>query len=127
MFITQSTQNHETHSLGEFKDDQIQNHTHTRGTMEITGRDDIAWSGVHNGAVNNSFRKEGAFTGLERYSSDNNYIGNGRDTIGQITVPVGISFKASNGWTGSTSNPSGRGGDTTHGKQIGVRYIIKVL
>lgn len=34
-------------------------------------------------------------------------------------------FQASRNWSGSTSNPSGRGGDTTHGKQIGVNYIIK--
>lgn len=93
--------------------------------MEITGRDDIGWSGVHNGAINNSTRKEGAFTKINQYSSDNSYIGNGRDSIGQMTVPVGISFKASNGWTGSTSNPSGRGGNTTHGKQVGINFIIK--
>ena len=67
---------HDTYELGQFKDDQMQTHTHSNGAFG---------------------------------EADNTYGGPYR-------VIPGVT---------NTGNNSGRSGATTHGKQIGVNYIIK--
>lgn len=75
--ITQSIAAHDRYNLGQFKDDQVQEHTHTFTTVG-SGSGMLASGGSYNLVV-----------------------------------------------TETTSSNSGRSGTTTHGKQLGVNYIIK--
>ena len=77
--LSQSGHSHDIYALGEFKDDQIQSHTHT---------------------VNHQ-------SGSEDY---------GATYHGDLTVKFGA---------GKSSANTGRTGTTTHGKQLGVNFIIK--
>lgn len=92
-------------------------HYHDRGTMEITGKDALAWGGEHSGVITNGNRCEGAFSlnnGNDKYQSNNQWHGTTQSSGFSANVPVGISFKASNGWTGRTSGSlidQGNGGD----------------
>ena len=107
-------------------------HTHTRGTMEITGRDAIAWAGVHRGAINNGGTREGALSAETQYTNaggNSDAWGNAMGGEGSI-VPLGIAFKASLGWSGSTSEPSnGRTGPSGENearpKNVRMNWIIK--
>lgn len=122
---------HDTYTVGQFKDDQKQththtiSHTHTRGTMEITGN-------------LTNYNKTNAASGY--YNADGAFVHTGfKGSYAHSPVPSddinveGIDFIASRTWTGNTSEPSnansgndtGRTGATTHGKQLGVNYIIK--
>lgn len=67
-------------------------HTHTRGTMEITGG--------FSAKVNNSYQRWGAFSATdagERTSGD----------YGGSSYPSGVAFVASRTWTGETSSTGG--------------------
>lgn len=75
--ITKSIATHDRYNLGQFKDDQVQEHTHTFTTVG-SGSGMLASGGSYNLVV-----------------------------------------------TETTSSNSGRSGTTTHGKQLGVNYIIK--
>lgn len=104
---------HDVYALGEFKDDQVGNHSHDKGTMEISGDFSCRstkgdWDG----------RATGAF-GLENY--DQAYNSGSGSTSGAQR----INFYASRTWTGRTSNPNNRHGDTTRQKSVGVNFIIK--
>ena len=79
---TAGTQNHDEYTLGQFKDDQMQNHTHLPNGL-TGGR-------IHNG-------RAGGSAACEDQISEH-------DT-GYVSV--------------------GRRGSTTHGKQVGLYYIIK--
>ena len=79
---TQGTQDHDVYTLGEFKDDQMQNHTHLPNGL-TGGR-------IHNGRDSGSNQCEDMIT---------------EHNTGLIA--------------------SGRSGTTTHGKQVGLNYIIK--
>jgi len=76
----------------------MQKHTHTRGTMDITGtfsfNDDSS-----NAGVDASASGTGAFTGVNGggYGSDVANSGGG------WVIGKGFNFKASNNWTGATS------------------------
>jgi len=100
---------HDPFSLGEFKNDQLQDHQHTRGDMNITG-----WIEQ----VESKGAWGGAFTG---------YREAGGAAWGTGDNPRNrISFDASWTWTGSTSDPStGSHGSVTRGKRLGVNFIIK--
>lgn len=74
---------HDTYTVGQFKDDQVQDHTHV-------------------------------------------YLHIPQDTHSDLHIPSGSGYAYGNLYTYSTGTPnSGRHGDTTHGKQLGVNYIIK--
>lgn len=109
---TASIESHDVYAVGEFKDDQVQTHKHSRGTQNITGR-------VSNGEVPAAgFIADGAF-----YAEGNSYPGNGDNDNDN---PL-IHFDASRSWTGQSSEPEGdniRLGATTHGKQFGVKMYI---
>lgn len=78
---TDTIADHDVYTLGEFKDDQLQNHTHS-------------------------------------YTIPNGSGGGGQ--------PSGTAW-TNNTYTKQTASMQGRGGDTTHGKQKGVNYIIKAV
>ena len=65
-------------------------HTHTRGTMEITGSYNVYWSTVNS--------LSGAFYGSSATSNGSNQGG------GSGNYFDGVNFKASNTWTGETSS-----------------------
>lgn len=70
------------------------NHTHTRGTMEITGR--LGWLGSAR------YLAGQVQSGALSFTKDN--TDGGKDGTGAV---VGfVNLKASDGWTGSTSTPS---------------------
>ncbi len=94
--IDNTNQSHEIHTLGEFKDDQLQTIT-----GELYGM---------NQCNNMSITASGAF--VAGHSGRMEYQGS--DT----SSSSGASFDSSR---------VTRGGTTTHGKQIGVTYLIKVL
>lgn len=158
--------NHDTYYVGEFRDDRVaehkhtatvtdpghahianvsevehshtMSHTHTKGTMDITG------------SVSINDQTGTQPTGCFEFAGDPGYDGpkddgsNGR-----------INFRASNTWTGETSEPSNsRTGKTktnvsvgiadattgvsvdiantgtgavTHGKQVGINYFVKAI
>ncbi|MBQ2639147.1 MAG: tail fiber protein [Bacilli bacterium] len=122
---------HDTYTVGQFKDDQKQththtiSHTHTRGTMEITGS--LTNYNATN-AASGYYDASGAFV----HNSITGSYAHSPIPSGDVNV-LGIDFIASRNWTGSTSEPSntnsgndtGRTGTTTHGKQLGVNFIIK--
>lgn len=89
----QDIKSHDVYELGQFKDDQLQGHSH-----------DLEWS---NGLPNYSTG------GL--YSGGGNYNSNEKNST-ELTIK-GVKTDNENG------NP--RVGTTTHGKQIGLNYIIK--
>ena len=78
---------HDTYELGQFKDDQMQTHTHIY-TRSYTGYNSNLW-----------------------HPNSTSSLGTGLDN-------------ATDG-TGAIKGATGRTGTTTHGKQIGVNYIIK--
>ena len=73
---------HDPYSLGQFKDDQMQSHTHT---VVVLNGNEAQWP----------------------------------------IAPLAGAFYSNGDETKTTSNSNGRTGTTTHGKQIGVNYIIK--
>ena len=81
---TLSIATHDVYTLGEFKDDQFQSHTHSYTDYGISN----TTSGISGG---------------------------------------GLSYTAGyfSAWSRTTGTPSGRTGTTTHGKQVGVNWIIK--
>ena len=119
-------------------------HEHNRGNMDITGSFRLIFGGAANALKK---EKNGCFT-VNGTKTNYNRIGgftdvSSSDPVFQYAVDgnTPIEFKASDGWTGQVSGPldtsgnaiyntginSGRTWDTTHGKQIGVRYLIKAL
>ena len=80
---------HDTYTLGQFKDDQLQNHQHYR------------YAGNYNG-WNRGIEQGDFFTFIQ----DSNEYSNGKQT-------------------GDVFGDESRKGTTTHGKRIGVNYIIK--
>lgn len=122
---------HDTYTVGQFKDDQKQththtiSHTHTRGTMDITGS--LTNYNATN-AASGYYDASGAFV----HNGVTGSYAHSPVPSGDVNV-LGIDFIASRNWTGNTSEPSnansgndtGRTGTTTHGKQLGVNYIIK--
>ena len=136
---TFSIGNHDAYTLGEFKDDQMERHTHNmhhehnRGSMHITG-------GMSNCCFESGVESSGVLGLSEAYNSIS--IRKSSDWgIHFRTVSIDTNNNNGNNWTGQTSGPldisgnaiyntginSGRTWDTTHGKQIGVRYLIKAL
>lgn len=84
---------HDVYNLGQFKDDQLQGHSH-----------DLEWSrGLPNYSVG------GLYSGGGSYNSNDK-------TSTELTIK-GVKKDGENG--------TPRVGTTTHGKQIGIRYIIK--
>lgn len=90
---------HPSHIFGKLIDrsvDEIEPHSHTRGTMDITGRLGIWFWGVQSAS--------GAFTvDSITSSSPAKYTGSNH------TGGANALFKASNSWTGSTSEVGGGG------------------
>ena len=91
---------HDTYTLGQFKDDQFKSHNHD---AKITG-------GEHSHKV--------------RTGVDGPYL--------PAVSPGGKAYFATNKFESSSSDKhshdisiNNRGGETTHGKQVGVNYIIK--
>lgn len=101
-------------------------HTHTRGTMEITGRAQF------DGSANGSFSASGAL----KYSGYSGIFGNGGGEGFDNNIVVNL--KASDGWTGATSsngahthtvtNSAGvaMNGNTVLPQSVGCNYIIKI-
>ena len=77
---------HDVYQLGEFKDDQVQEHKHT----------------------------------YSRLKKDREFIHSAHGGVNFIRTGDYVS-----GTTGTSNANSGRSGTTTHGKQVGVNYIIK--
>lgn len=84
---------HDVYKLGQFKDDQLQGHSH-----------DLKWS-----------------QGLPNYSEGGLYSGGGSYNS-NISRSTELTIK---GVKTDEENGIPRAGTTTHGKQIGVKYIIK--
>lgn len=101
-------------ALGEFIDDRGQKHTHTRGSMNITGSPAV----MSYGRINSDYTPTGAF-----YTMDASYSMMAGDY--SPTYPR-VGFDASRSWTGTTSDPSGRSGATTEVKAVGVNWIYKI-
>lgn len=80
---------HDVFAPGEFKDDCVQRHFHSRGTMEITGKTSVlTYTGESEGAL--SFERAGE-----------NYVHRSFDKS-----PAGyVKLQASKSWTGKTSAP----------------------
>jgi microcystin-dependent protein len=101
-------------------------HTHTRGTMEITGRAQF------DGSANGGYSASGAL----KSSGDNGIIGTGGGPGDDYNIVV--SLKASDGWTGATSSNGAHthtvtnsvgvamNGNTVLPQSVGVNYIIKI-
>ena len=94
---------HDTYTLGQFKDDQFKSHNHG---AKITGGKHKHWVGARNDALLN-------------IGGDGNCIVNQGDSHQSGNVASSLE--------GHTHDISiyNTGGDTTHGKQVGVNYIIK--
>lgn len=90
---------HDAYTLGQFKDDQFASHTHVQNAHYHTTNSGMRWTA---GVYNNFALTNGG-----------NYYGQYPDAIANATT-------ATNQNTGATS-----GG--THGKRIGVNYIIKAI
>lgn len=112
---------HNTVALGAFQNDTVKSHshtmshTHTRGTMNITGQ---ATRSLRSGTINSGAL---SVTGDARNNQYNLTLSGKRVTI---------NIDASRNWTGSTSEPSSAntgssGSVTTEMKAVGVNYIIK--
>lgn len=78
--LDETGHSHDVYGLGEFKDDQMQEHTH-------------------------------------QYKL--NFYGSGSDISSSCTNGINAAYN-------TTINTSGRTGTTTHGKQVGVNYIIHI-
>ena len=94
---------HDTYTLGQFKDDQFKSHNHT---ASITGGGQAHWVGARNDALLN-------------VSGD-----------GDCLVNQGDSHQSGSVLSSWEEHSHGieiynNGGSTTHGKQVGVNYIIK--
>lgn len=76
-------------------------HTHTRGTMNITG--ELNYNQTYSGNIFSSGGLVGAFTSINTSAQD--YYVNGRSTGGGW--PENIIFDASRTWTGETSSVGG--------------------
>ena len=94
---THTIKDHDEYTLGQFKDDQIQNIT---GSL-------VAAVGADRKIA------DGAFN-VENYAGSDNMIG----STGQASPHVKYTLDASR---------VARAGTTTHGKQVGVNYIIKAI
>ena len=90
---------HDTYTLGEFKDDQFQGHYHQQWY-----RSAMSSAGTVRGGIMDD--SEGAISKVSLQTSNNSYI---REA------------------TTDGMNRTPRIGTTTHGKQIGINYIIKAL
>lgn len=105
---TDSIAAHDTYTVGQFKDDQLQNITGKIGQSGSSSGDNFLTDCGMSELV-----QEGAlYVGSTAYRSD---MSNGS---GGQTEPISIDFDASR---------SARAGTTTHGKQKGVNYIIKAV
>ena len=94
---------HDLYSLGEFKDDQFKSHNHG---AKITGGEHSHWVGARNDALLN-------------VSGD-----------GDCIVNQGDSHQSGSVQSSSEGHSHGitihnTGGNTTHGKQVGVNFVIK--
>lgn len=94
---------HDTYTLGQFKDDQFKSHNHD---VSITGGEHGHWVGVRNEAILN-------------ISGDGDCSVNQGDPKQTGNVLSSIEGHSHN------ITIYNRGGETTHGKQVGVNYIIK--
>lgn len=90
---THTIATHDTYTLGQFKDDQVQEHTHN---INAIGTPSLEIFSEHIGA-----------------GTDAGYVGHDADLN-----------NVANKYIASTIT-NGRKGSTTHGKQLGVNYIIK--
>ncbi len=112
---------HDTYSVGTFKDDQFKSHTHsfsgTTGGMSgnATGSISCTAEGLFNGRGSVTATGNLSLSGSVSWAGGDNNEGNKPNKM-SIDVSHTHSFS---GTTGST------GGATTHGKQLGVNYIIK--
>ena len=105
---------HDVFSLGEYKDDCLQNHKHTRGDMEIYGSFSCR-------STRGDWDKHA--DGTFALSSQGTAYNSGSGGVAGAEV---INFYASRNWTGSTSDPStGSHGSVTRGKRLGSNFIIK--
>lgn len=83
---------------------EMPSHTHTRGTMEITGNVLTSWTDNSGGGLIFGFGGSGAFS--------TSHVGTARwaaATATGGTQPNQLNFTASAGWTGSTSSSGGNG------------------
>lgn len=94
---------HDTYTLGQFKDDQFKSHNHD---ASITG-------GAHSHRV------------AVRVSALMNIAGTGNCPVSQDDPNKAGDVYSSTAGHHHDISISYRGGETTHGKQIGVNYIIK--
>lgn len=90
---------HDVYALGQFKDDQFASHTHVQNAHYHTTNLGMRWT---------------------RGASNNFALTNGGNYYGQLPDAITNATTATNQYTGATS-----GG--THGKRIGVNYIIKAI
>lgn len=97
---THNIATHDVYGLGEFKDDQVQTHSHTINHQHGTGS-----------TANNRVLAEGTGQGFQ-IGGQYSVSASSRD----VTIPA---------YSGSSGNNNGRSGTTTHGKRIGLNYIIK--
>lgn len=105
---------HDVFSLGEYKDDCLQNHKHTRGDMEIYGNFSCR-------STRGDWDKYA--DGVFAVSLQGTAYNSGSGSVAGAEV---INFYASRNWTGSTSDPStGSHGSVTRGKRLGSNFIIK--
>ena len=97
-----------THTIGEtggsetvtLSQAQIPYHTHTRGTMEITGQLSPV---VNNGHAGNKYAS-GAFEGMTVSENDKNKLPLVEDRTQPPGTIYGYKFTASRSWTGETSS-----------------------
>lgn len=98
---------HDTYTVGEFKDDQLQNMT---GKMTVMCSQYVGDKDYQDGV----FKKDATY-------------GN-QSSSGSTYMAKMVSFNASRvARTGYNSSEILIGSDVTHGKQIGVNYLIKAL
>ena len=114
---TTSIPNHETYSLGQFRNDAVKYHKHGRGTMNITGGAAFYTMYDDHGGCWGSFWWD--TSGAHRNPSNSSSSGV-------------ASFDASRNWVGLSSVPVDDNGNSittsnsNRGKRKGVKYIIKV-
>ena len=94
---------HDTYALGQFKDDQFKSHNHD---AVITGGEHRHWIGAHRGVILN-------------------IAGDAYDPVNQDDPRKDGDFYTSLEGHSHGITIYNRGGETTHGKQVGVNYIIK--
>lgn len=112
--------NHDVYELGTFKDDQIVSHTHTfSGTTGGMSANATGYAYIRPPTNKGTIATSGNITyGSETISAENEDSSNGSRPY-KLNLNVSHTHSFS-GTTGSTG-----GGTTTHGKQLGVNYIIK--